>query len=224
MLDTGFAVQVLSTACPPLSLSTSGLHNFQKLLPAFWFTWDEKTFSPFQGAVIQHPAWAWANWALSQAKLIIWESSRSVSLQIPTQNASGLGTAGEQICWVGIAGMNSVCQDPCAVCCKPFPRSPSQSDSQWPSPTDSPARSSWYQINVGPPTKCLTFWRRLVVPSGLSFPIVGTRGSWETSACLLCWPEGGAMWSVCSPFSYASNAVCHGLWGAQGCFSFSPTF
>lgn len=99
----------------------------------------------------------------------------------------------------------------------------SQIPSGWAS--DSPERSLWYKINVGTPTKLPTSWRMLIVSSGLSFSIVRTRSSEETSLhMVLCWSEGGAMWSVCSPYSYPSNAVCQGLWGAYRCFTFNSTF
>lgn len=40
---------------------------------------------------------------------------------------------------------------------------------------------------------------------------------------LLCWPGGGAMWSVCSHASCPPDAVCPGLHGARGA-SASPLY
>lgn len=41
---------------------------------------------------------------------------------------------------------------------------------------------------------------------------------------VLHWPGGRAMWSMCSHFSYFSNAVCLGLCDAGECFSHIAKF
>lgn len=45
MQSTGFALGVISFACPPLNWSTAGPHSFQELMAALLVRWGWKTLS-----------------------------------------------------------------------------------------------------------------------------------------------------------------------------------
>lgn len=98
--------------------------------------------------------------------------------------------------YLGIAGMNSVCQYLSTNCCKPLPTSLSQSDFQWLSLINS-LQFPWCQIRAGIPTKQpIMLWGGcLVVPAGFSFPIGGTGSSEMTSSCgaALAWGRGNVI-------------------------------
>lgn len=66
------------------------------------------------------PCLSGANQALGLAKLFIWlsKSSRSAPHWVPCSEC--IAPTILDYC-LGTAGVNSVCQDPCAGCCKPLP-------------------------------------------------------------------------------------------------------
>ena len=105
-----------------------------------------------------------------------------------------LGSADEkkQNYYLGPAGVNSVCQDPCIDCFKPLPSSPSQSDSQWLSPADSPAVSVVQNQRSGSHKETLN-----------------AEGSWLSSLGSLFPVEDLSMWpSTVLPLGYRHSAHC----------------
>lgn len=96
-------------------------------------------------------------------------------------------------------------QDLSAGCCKPFSNSPSRSDSQCSSPTDSPVIPVGQDQSGGLPWSDPQCWGRL------SLPIGGAIGLGETAGLLLHWPGRGTMSSVQSCSSYPSGAICLGV-------------
>lgn len=91
--------------------------------------------------------------------------------------------------------MNFVCQDPRAGCCKPLTASLLEFDSQWLSPTDSPAIP--VEQDQGRDSHKVTHnvaghWLSLLG----SFPTRGTRDSEETSLHGAHWAGRGAVWSM----------------------------
>ena len=106
-----------------------------------------------------------------------------------------LGSAGEQILWLGLLTKHHRCELNLVGFYKPLPPSPSESDSQGLSPTDSPAipvvqdqsRCSFKVThNAG---------EGLFVPSWFSFPTGETRGSRETTlhGVALAWGRGNVV-------------------------------
>lgn len=94
-------------------------------------------------------------------------------------------SADEQNCLLGLllgtVGINSVCQDPGAGCCKFLSHSPtSQIPSVW--ELQIPLQSPWCKIRVGVPRNQPTVLREAgCTPPGFSFSSGGTGGSEETS-------------------------------------------
>ena len=120
-----------------------------------------------------------------------------------------LGSADEkkQNYYLGPAGVNSVCQDPCIDCFKPLPSSPSQSDSQWLSPADFPAVSVAQNQRRGSHKETLNAEGSWLSSLGSLFPVEE-----PLHVAFHCPSTGGqALCSMCSFSSYPSNAVCLAL-------------
>ena len=86
-------------------------------------------------------------------------------------------------------GRSSVCQDSSARCCKSFPSSLSQSDSQGFSPQIS-LWSPLREIRIGAPTKPSTTLGEVGCLPRFSFPTGETRGSGQTSLCSVATARG----------------------------------
>ena len=141
----------------PLDLSAAGSHSFQELLLAFLVRWGWKTLSTAGGAMIQLFAQTWANSALRLAKLFMEDLNQADlhPVKFPGQSAPLTWFCKWAKLLVGIASMNSVCQDVHAAFCMPLLPSPSQSDSQWLS-LQIPLQLAWLKIRVKSPTEILT--------------------------------------------------------------------
>lgn len=115
---------------------------------------------------------------------------------------------------LGHHSINLVFPNLCAHCCKPSPLLlHSQILSSW--VPQIPLQSSWDEIKVGRGYhKATDNEAVLVLPSGFSFPSVGSRCWIKTSSCDAgCWSERRAMPSTRNCFTYTFNAVCLGLCG-----------
>lgn len=69
MLGTSYFLRAISSVYPSLSWSTTGLHNFQKLLLALLVKCGQRTLFTEGGNMTPLLAWAWANWALEPGKI-----------------------------------------------------------------------------------------------------------------------------------------------------------
>ena len=201
-MGTGFALGVISTAHLPPCLHVAGLHSFQVFLPVLLVTCGLGTVSTSGGAVTQFLGWACANPALGPAKLLIrgFESSRSAPHQISWSKCAvdlvlqTSQTAG----WyysLGATGMNLICQDLCACCCKTLPNFSSRSDSQWLIPVDSPAMSPEQAQSGGSHKTTHDAGVEVLLFPWVLFPIAGARGSGETylHTAALAWGRGNGV-------------------------------
>lgn len=68
---SGFALGTICFVCPPLCLSSAGLHSFHVFSEAPLVRYSEETLLIVSGAVTQLLSWVWANQALGPAKFLI---------------------------------------------------------------------------------------------------------------------------------------------------------
>lgn len=115
------------------------------------------------------------------------ESGRSAPCQVPQSGCAPslvlqVSKATGWVYYQDPAGVNFICQDPCAGCWKPVTQPPSRSDPQCLSPLDSPEIPM-----VGDQSRGLLKVTHsagdALCPPGVSFPPGGTGGSQETSPC-----------------------------------------
>ena len=130
------------------------------------------------GTVIQLLVWAYVNWALGLAKLLIWGSKlgKSAPHWVPRSECTPdlvlqMSKATGWDYYLGTAGMNLVCQDRVLVVASPSPLlHHSQIPSCW--APQIPLQSLWYKIRVGTPIKWPTMLEAvLFVPLGSLFPL-----------------------------------------------------
>lgn len=107
-----------------------------------WTIWGFETKPcPLSGQMF---SWLFAVWATQLPGVLASPSGQAgPGCFYPGRTAPPTWSCRWAKCWLGYclwsAGENSVCLDPSASCYKPIPHSPSQPESHWWNPTDSPA-------------------------------------------------------------------------------------
>lgn len=104
----------------------------------------------------QHFAWAWANWALGLAQLLIWGSGSgsSAPCQAPWSECAPdlqMNKAAIGDYYRGTAGVHLVCEDLCAGCCKSCP--PFSITVRFPVIKQIAPQSRWCKVRVGAPSE-----------------------------------------------------------------------
>ena len=146
----------------------------------------------------------WGSESIRSALCYVLRSDCTTNLVLQMSKATGWEY------YMGITGMNCICQDLCAHCCRLLPwLHHSQISSDW--ALQIPLQFPGCEIRVVVPTKWPTMLGALVVPMEFSFPIKGVETQGRPLSVVLCWAGGRGNGSGGSFFSCTSNIVCLNL-------------